>query len=157
MNKKSLIMFLGLIMILAACSSEESTVKDKENSKEQPVIDINKDVTKITVTGPLGLFSDTKEQQQKNGKVYLQNPEEIEVVVKAIEGSSPPSGPIADDGPNFEIILSYKDKTSETFHWWVYTDSSHGKIQNASEDGPTHILKEEDVKNMTKLLDKKVN
>lgn len=148
-------MFLGLMMILAACSSDDNTVNDKEQNKEQAIMDINKDVTKITVTGPLGLVSDAKEHQQ-NGKVYLEKPEDIEAFVKAIKDSSPPSGPIADDSENFEIILSYNDNTSETFHWWYYPDSSHGKIQNETEDGPIQILKDEDVENMEKLLEKKV-
>ena len=86
----------------------------------------------------------------------MENPEDIEVIVKAIKSSSPPNGAIADDGANFEIILLYKDNSTETFLWWVYTDSSHGKIQNESEDGPRQILKEEDVKNMKTLLGKKV-
>jgi len=151
MNKKNLMMFLGIIMFLAACSTED--VVYKKPSKGE--IDIHKDVTKITVSGPMRLFTDTKEHQQ-NEEVYLEDPEEIEVILKAIEGSSPPSGALTDEGANFKIILSYKDNTSESFLWWFNPESSFGKIQNESANGPRQILKKEDVKNMMKLLEKKV-
>ena len=114
MKKKSLFMLLGIIMILAACSTEEKTVKDKENNREKEVIDVPKDVNMITVTGNgLTIFSET-EDQLKDRKVVFKQTEEIEVILKAIKDSSPHSGPMTDEGENFKIILSYKDDTSDT-------------------------------------------
>ncbi len=154
--KKSLIMLLVIIMILAACSTEGKIVKDKENISEKEVIDVPKDVNMITVTGnALEIFSETKEQL-KDRKVVFEQTEEIEVILKAIKDSSPLSGPITDEGENFKLILSYNDDTSDTILLWLYPDRNSGRIRKENYNGPIHLLSKQDVQSIAKLLANKM-
>jgi hypothetical protein len=156
MKKKSKIMLLGIIMILAACSIEEKIVKDTENNGEKEVIDLPKDVNMITVTGNgLAIFPET-EDQLKDRKVIFEQAEEIEVILKAIKVSSPHSGPMTSEGENFEIILSYKDDTSDTILLWLYPDRNSGRLQKDNYNGPIYLLSKEDVHSIAKLLDEKI-
>ena len=156
MKKKSLIMLLGIIMILAACSIEEKIVKDKENNGEKEVIDVPKDVNMITVTGNgLAIFSETADLL-KDRKVVFEQTEEIEVILKAIKVSSQHSGPVTEEGENFKIILSYKDDTSETILLWLYPDSNSGRIQKDNYTGPMYLLSKEDVKSIANMLNEKI-
>ncbi|MBU0906418.1 MAG: hypothetical protein KKF57_14585 [Firmicutes bacterium] len=157
MKKKSLIILLGIIMILVACSIEDKIVKDKENNGEKEVIDVPRDVNMITITGNgLEIFSET-EDQVKDRKVVFEQTEEIEVILKAIKVSSPHSGPMTSIGENFQIILSYKDDTSDTILLWLYPDRNSARIQKDNYTGPMHyLLSKEDVHRIAKLLEEKI-
>ena len=149
MKMKILIKLFGIIMILAACSTEE-------NNREKEVIDVLKDVNMITVTGNgLAMFSET-EDQLKDRKVIFEQIDEIEVILKAIKNSSPHSGPMTTEGENFKIILSYKDDTYDTILLWLYPDRSSGRIQKESYEGPVQILTKENSQNISELLAGKI-
>jgi hypothetical protein len=150
-------MLLGLIIILAACSTEERIVKEKESDREKEVIDMSKDVNMITVAGNGLAISSETEDQLKDSKIVFEQTEEIEVFLKAIMNSSPHSGSMTDEGENFKIILSYKDDTSDTILLWLYPDrnSGRGRIQKDNYTGPIHLLNKEDVQSIAKLIDKK--
>lgn len=153
--KKSAIILFGIIMILASCSSEDKSFNDNENSKEKERIDVAKAINMITVTGNgLGYFSET-ENQQKEGKVVFEQTEEIEVILKAIKGASSHSGPMTDEGENFQLLLSYKDDTSDTILLWLYPDRNTGRIQRENYTGSMYLLSKEDVQSIVKLIDKK--
>jgi len=109
----------------------------------------------ITITGNgLGYFSET-EGQLKEKKVVFEQTEEIEVILKALEDASSHSGPMTDEGENFQILLSYKDDTSDTILLWLYPDRNSGRIQRENYTGPMFLLHKEDVQSIVKLIDKK--
>ncbi|MBT2645002.1 hypothetical protein J7I80_22535 [Bacillus sp. ISL-41] len=155
--KKSAIILFAIIMILAACSSKENIFNDIENSKEKERIDLTKAVNLLTVTGNgLGYFSET-EGQLKEEKVVFEQTEEIEVILKALKGASSHSGPMTDEGENFQIILSYKDGTSDTILLWLYPDRNSGRIQRENYTGPMYFLSKKDVQSLVELIDKKIS
>jgi len=155
MMKKSAIILFGIIMILAACSPEEKILNFNDHSGEKERIDLAKAVSMITITGNgLGYFSET-EGQLKEEKVVFEQTEEIEVILKALEDASPHSGPMTDEGENFQILLSYKDNTSDTILLWLYPDRNSGRIQRENYTGPMFLLHKEDVQSIVKLIDKK--
>lgn len=157
MIKKSAIILFGIILILAACSSEDNIFKDNENSREKEKMDVGKAVNMITVTGSgLGYFSETEDQLNKE-KVVFDQTEEIEGILKALKGASSHSGPMTDEGENFQILLSYKDDTSDTILLWLYPDRNSGRIQRENYTGPMYLLSKEDVQSIVKLIDKKVS
>ncbi|MBT2636765.1 MULTISPECIES: hypothetical protein [unclassified Bacillus (in: firmicutes)] len=157
MIKNSALIVFGIIMILAACSSEDKSFNDNENRREKERIDVTKDVNMISITGNgLGLFSET-EDQLKEGKVVFKQTEEIEVILKAIKDASAHSGPMTDEGENFQLVLSYKDDTTDIILLWLYPDRNSGRIQRENYTGPMYLLSKKDVQIIVNLIDKKVS
>ncbi|MDL4842848.1 hypothetical protein [Aquibacillus rhizosphaerae] len=126
---------------------------------------VTTDINTITVTGNgLGYFiEDTEEQSQSQpnyGKVVLKQEEEMEVIIKAIKNSTPYSGPMTVESENLNLILNYKDNTSETILLWLYPErnsSRSSRIQKEDYEGPLQILNKEDVENIAKLLAEKLS
>jgi len=155
MKKKILLLLIGIVMILSACSLGKKIVNHKENNGEQEVIVVPQEVNALTVTGNgFALFSET-EDQLRDRKVVFEHPEEIEVLLTAINASSQNSGPVTSEGENFKITLTYNDGTSETILLWLYPDRNTGRIQKENNIGPIYLLSKEDVQSIAKLLDKK--
>lgn len=134
---------LLLNMVLLGCNLEEETDWNFLN-----------DSSKIVVTGN-GLepfFSDAKEL--KDRKIVFDQPEEIEVFIKAIQDSSAYSGPMTAESANFKITF-FQEESSQTFRLWLYPERNAGRIQKESENEPTYLLSEESVQMIAKLLTEK--
>ena len=151
MKKKSLIMWIGMIMILAACS-EEKIITSKEDDMKEEVINVPESIDKISVTGyNPAIFSEDVEPKER--KFVFEKTDEIEAFLKAIKDSSVPSGEITDEGENFRIVLSYQDGNSDTILLWLYPGRNSGKIQKENYTGSVRVLSEKDVESIAKLLE----
>lgn len=158
MRKIGLFFFLFLLLLnLFGCSLDKGNGRNLENNLEQ-AIKVSKDVKMITVTGNgLGYFSEETEEQIRSRKIVLEQKVEIEVILKAIEDSSPHSGPMTDEGENFNLIITYNDNTSETLLLWLYPDRNSGRIQKENYEGPIQLFSKEDVQNIAKILAEKMS
>ncbi|WP_301109396.1 hypothetical protein [Sporosarcina sp.] len=154
MKKKSSIMLIGMIMVLAACS-EENVIKDGGGDMEEEVINVSDSIEKISVTGYGSAVLTEDEEQPKKRKVVFEKEKEIEIFLKAIKDSSVPFGEITSEGENFKIVLSYQNGNSETILLWLYPDKSLGRIQKEKYNGQVRILSKEDVQGIAKLLEEK--
>lgn len=63
---------------------------------------------------------------------------------------------MTDEGENFQLILSFKDNTSETILLWLYPDRNSGRIQKENYNGPIYLLNKEDLQRIAKLLGKQI-
>ncbi|MDL4838896.1 hypothetical protein [Aquibacillus rhizosphaerae] len=140
---------LSLIVLLLALSVSGI---DKGYSNVDK-IKVPKDVSMIKVTG-LTIYSETKNRLSER-KIVFEQIEEIEVLLKAIEDSTPYSGPTTSEGETHNLIITYTDTTSETIHLWLYPDRNSGRIQRKNYEGPIQILSKDDVQNIARILAKK--
>jgi hypothetical protein len=154
LKKITLILSLNFLLFnLFGCG-----VKSEDSSdKVIEVIEVSKEVNSITVTGNgLAIYSDI-EKRLIDRKIVLEQSKEIEVILKAIENSTLHSGPMSDEGENFNLNFTYKDGTSETIHLWLYPDRNSGRIQKENYEGTIQLLSKEDVQNIAKLLAEKLS
>ncbi|QDP41146.1 hypothetical protein [Radiobacillus deserti] len=154
MKKKRLLMLIGLIMILTACSEEKSTM-NVEDAKKEVVSNVPESIDKITVTGyDPAIFTEDEEHPQKRN-VLFKKEQEIELFLNAIKDSTVPSGEVTSEAENFKIILSDQDGNSDTILLWLYPDKNLGRIQKENYDNQVRILRKDDVQILVELLKEK--
>jgi hypothetical protein len=148
---KNIILYFSFIFLLPnliGCGVGNDSSSDEE-------IVVSKDVNKITVSGNgLAIFSED-EKQLIDREIVFEETNEIEVLLTAIEKSSPHSGPMTTEGENFNLRVTYMDGTTETIHLWLYPERSTGRIQKENYEGPVQILSKEDVEKIAKLFAEK--
>ncbi|MFS1515399.1 hypothetical protein V1503_02605 [Bacillus sp. SCS-151] len=148
MKKMGLIMFLFLLLFaLSGCGN------DKGNSIGKK-IQVSKNVSMITLKGNgTAVYSET-EKRLIDREIILEETEDIEVIIKAIENSTSHSGPMTSEGENFNLVFTNEDNTSEIIHLWLYSDRA-SRIQKAN-DEVIQILNKEDAQNISKILAEKL-
>ena len=144
MKKPFLFCFVLFLTIgLFGCSSEEENLSFPE------------DISVLTVTGN-GLEKYFPESKNLSAKqIVFEQTEEIDMFIKAIKNSSLHSGPVIDEGENFQLTFSSQKGTSETFLLWLNFDGTSGKIEPKNGDRQTYLLSEESVQDLEKLLAEK--
>lgn len=139
--KKLTIVFLTLTLsfMLIGCTNVQETLESKK-------------INKVTAT-----FSIEENEQIKDKEVVLEQAEEIEIILHAIENATPHlSGPMTTEGENVNLIFTYEDNSSEVIHLWLYPDRNAGRVQKENDKGPVQLLSEEDVQHIAELLDEEI-
>jgi hypothetical protein len=155
LRKISLVFSIFLLLNLFGCNFENGNERNLDDIRIKK-IKISKEVKIITVTGNgLAIYSET-ENRLIDREIVIEQTEEIDVILKAIEGSSTHSGEMTEEGENYNLNITHIDGSNETILLWLYPDRNSGRIQKENYEGPVQILSKEDVQNIAKVLAEKM-